>query len=171
MKRIGLLLTCIALVAVLTACAANSAPAPTPMPTTVPTLPPGPGMDGASPGPTDGALTTAAMTGAESSAFSKKANDAAAKISEVDSCVTAIIGDTCVVGVTFDGQYKGELTDRIRDMVSSRIQSAVPTVERVAVTSDPALTAQIGVVADKISSADALSGLTGDLNDVLSKIQ
>ena len=76
--------------------------------------------------PTDDAAMTAKMTGPQSAELSRKANEAAAKISEIDSCVTAILGDTCVAGVTFDAQYQGALTDRIRDMVASCIQSAVP---------------------------------------------
>lgn len=183
MKRIGLLLLFVCLVVALTACKAGSAPIPSPSPSMLPSAYPqvSPGLEGtpgigvtpgigASPVPNDRAMLTAAMTGPESSALSKKANDAAAKISEVDSCVTAIIGDTCVAGVTFDKQYKGELTDRIRDMVASRIQSVVPTVERVAVTNDPEIAAQIGAVAEKISKTDSLGDLAGELDAVIGRI-
>ncbi len=177
MKRLGLVLMSVALLVALSACAANATPTPTPSPmaTVLPTTSPMPGAtatDGLpDPSATDDAAQTSAMTGPESATLSKKANDAAAKISEIDSCVTAIIGDTCVAGVTFDPQYKGAMTDRIRDMVSSRIQSAAPVVERVAVTTDPELTAQIGAMAEKISKAGALSPLTGEFDSVLNKMQ
>ena len=172
-KRIGLLLLSIALVAGLSACAANSAEPPlaTPSPTLMPNVSPGTEGITPMPGATDGAMMTAAMTGPESSALSKKANDAAVKISEIGTCVTAIIGDSCVVGVTFDPQYKGELTDRIRDMVATRIQSLAPSIERVAVTSDPEIAAQIGNIAERISKTDALAELAGELDAVMGKIR
>ena len=170
MKRTGLLLMCLALALALTACAAATpAPAPTQMPTPMMT-PEITGTDEVNPTPTDEAALTAAMSGAESSALSKKANEAAVKISEIDSCVTAIIGNTCLAGITFDSRYQGALTDRIRDMVSSRIQSAAPAVERVAVTSDPEIAAQIGSVAEKINKANALGELTGEFDAVLGRI-
>ncbi|MCL1964327.1 MAG: YhcN/YlaJ family sporulation lipoprotein [Firmicutes bacterium] len=169
MKRFGLLLMCLALVLVITACAAAT---PAPAPIQSPMTSPMPGGTGElNPYPTDGAAQTAAMSGVESSALSKKANDAAVKISEIDSCVTAIIGDTCLAGVTFDPRYQGALTDRIRDMVSSRIQSVAPDIQRVAVTNDPELAAQINTVAEKISKANALGGLTGEFDTVLGRIQ
>lgn len=172
MKRIGLLLLCLLVGVMLTACATSAAPTPTPMTSPMNSMLPSmtPDVLG-TPAPTDGAQMTAAMTGTESAAFSKKANDATGKISEIGSCVTAIIGNTCVAGVQFDSQYKGELTDRIRDMVASRIQSAVPTVDRVAVTSDPEISTQISSIADQISKTDALGGLAGELDAVFGKIQ
>ncbi len=172
MKKIGLLILGVTLAAALTACSSNTPTAtPTPMVTTMPTM--FPGATGTNPmaSPTaTGEIPTLSMTGSESTALSKKANDAAVRISEIDSCVTAIIGDTCVAGVTFDTQYKGVLSERIVDMVTSRIQSVAPGVERVAVTNDPEIAAQIGTVAEKISKASALGELTGEFDAVLAKI-
>lgn len=172
MKKISLLVLCLMLVATLAACSANANPTPTLTP--MATATPMPGVtNGVNPNPTatDDAAMTAAMTGAESTALSKKANEAASKISEIDSCVTAIIGDTCVAGVTFDPRYQGAMTDRIRDMVSTRIQSAAPIVDRVVVTNDPEIAAQISTVAEKISKATALGDLTGELDAVMGMIR
>lgn len=172
MKRFGMLFLCASLVVLMTACAANANPTPSPSLAPTVMLTPMPGTtDGINPSPTDNIAATVSMTGAESSALSVKANEAAVKISEIGSCVTAIIGDTCVAGVAFDAQYQGELTDRIRDMVTSRIQSVAPTVERVAVTTDPEIAVQISTMADKISKANALGDLTGELDGILTKIQ
>ena len=172
MKTFGLLLMCLALALSLTACAA-AAPKPAPSHTPGAVTSPLPDVSGSpevNPSPTDNVAVTSAMTGTESAALSKKANEAAVKISEIDSCVTAIIGDTCLAGVTFDQRYQGALTDRIRDMVTSRIQSVAPGVERVAVTSDPEIAAQIGSVAEKISKAGALGELTGEFDTVLGRM-
>ena len=172
MKTLGLSLMCLALALALTACAA-AAPKPSPSPTTGAMTSPLPGVSGSPeifPSPTDHAAATSAMTGPESAALSKKANESAVKISEIDSCVTAILGDTCLAGVTFDPRYQGALTDRIRDMVTSRIQSVAPEVKRVAVTSNPEIAAQIGSVAEKIGKASTLGELTVEFDAVLGRM-
>ena len=163
MKKMSMLLVCLVMAAAMTACSANPgsvAPSESPSAYMSPTqTPASQALDEIGAAPTDDAE------------LSRKANEAAAKISEIDSCVTAILGDTCVAGVTFDAQYQGALTDRIRDMVASCIQSAVPVVERVAVTADPAIAAQINQMAEKISGADALAPLTEEFDGVLNSIQ
>jgi YhcN/YlaJ family sporulation lipoprotein len=170
MKKFGLMFLCLAMLVVMTACTSTPMPTPSASPSTKPVVTP-PVMGSPEANPSDDAQTTAAMTGPESTALSQKANTAAAQISEVGSCVTAIIGDTCVAGVTFDPQYKGALTDRIRDMVASRIQSVAPQVARVAVTNDPEIAAQINDVATQISQTDALGALTDDLDALVGRIQ
>ena len=170
MKKISLLILSLALLIGLSACAANSAPPQDQMnPITQSPLPGATSLEG-SPAPNDNAVATGAMTGPESSALSKKANDAATRISEINSCVTAIIGDTCVAGVQFDPQYKGLMTDRIRDMVTSRIQSAAPDLGRIAITADPQISAEINDMAEKIGKSNQLGELTGELNTLIGKI-
>lgn len=168
MKKISLIIFSLAMVIGLSACTAMTAP---PAPTTSPlpgatNLEPGFG----SPAPTEFTTVTTTMTGPESSALSKKANDAATRISEINSCVTAIIGDTCIAGVQFDPQYKGDLTDRIRDMVAARIQSAAPTVDRIAITSDPQIAMEISSMAEKIGKSNQLGELTSELNTLIGKV-
>jgi YhcN/YlaJ family sporulation lipoprotein len=171
MKKFGLMFLCLAMLVVMTACTSTPMPTPSASPTALMPVATPPVMGSPEANPSDDAQTTAAMTGPESTALSQKANTAAAQISEVGSCVTAIIGDTCVAGVTFDPQYKGALTDRIRDMVASRIQSVAPQVARVAVTTDPEIAAQINDVATQISQTDALGALTDDLDALVGRIQ
>lgn len=169
MKKTVLVILSLVMLIGLSACAANSAPMPEPMAFTPSPMPGATNLEG-SPAPTGNAATVAAMTGSESSTLSKKANDAATRISEINSCVTAIIGDTCIAGVQFDPQYKGEMTDRIRDMVTARIQSAAPALERIAITSDPEISSEINNMAEKISKSNQLGELTGELNTLIGKI-
>lgn len=151
--------------------------APSMMPTTMPgTSPaPGTGMDGTG-APNDAAATddaaqTASMTAQESAALSKKANDAATKLSEIGACVTAIVGDTCIAGVSFDGQYAGGMTERVRDMVSARIRAVAPAVTRVAVTSDAALVSQIAALSDKIAKSTTLDAVAGEFSGIMAQMQ
>ena len=172
LKKIGLILAALCVGASMTACSmmngATSTPAPT-MSMPAATMGATPTATGAMNG--DNAAMTAAMTATESAALSQKANAAAAQVSEIDGCVTAIMGNTCLAGVTFDKQYQGEMTDRIRDMVSARIQSVAPSVERVAVTHDPEIVAQIQSVADQIAGAKNLSDVAQGFDSVLDKME
>lgn len=181
MKKIALVLAALLVGATMTACSmanGGSTGAAIPSPSALATALI-PGQNRLTPESTDSmgmqtpdnAAMTAAMTTAESAALSKKANDAAAQVSEIDGCVTAIVGNTCLAGVTFDKQYQGEMTDRIRDMVASRIQSVAPSVERVAVTHDPALVAQIEDVANQIGTARNMGEVTERFDSVMEKMQ
>ena len=173
MKKYAFILMVLLIAVTMTACSVNNTTAaPSPTATMLPSVgTTAPGSVGAnSTAAANDSAMAAAMT-AESAALSRKANAAAAQVSEIDGCVTAIIGNTCLAGVTFDRQYQGGMTDRIRDMVSSRIQSVAPSVERVAVTGDAEIAAQINAVAEKIAAAGALSEVTPEFDGVLAKIR
>ena len=174
MKKYAFILMALLIAVTMTACSVNNTTAaPSPTATMLPSVgTTAPGSVGAnSTAAVNDSAMAAAMTAAESAALSRKANAAAAQVSEIDDCVTAIIGNTCLAGVTFDRQYQGGMTDRIRDMVSSRIQSVAPSVERVAVTGDAEIAAQINAVAEKIAAAGALSEVTPEFDGVLAKIR
>lgn len=173
MKKYAFILMALLIAVTMTACSVNNTTAaPSPTATMLPSAATAPGNVGANAtaAANDSAMA-AAMTAAESAALSRKANAAAAQVSEIDGCVTAIIGNTCLAGVTFDRQYQGGMTERIRDMVSSRIQSVAPSVERVAVTGDAEIAAQINAVAEKIAAAGALSEVAPEFDGVLAKIR
>ncbi len=65
------------------------------------------------------------------------------KLSEVKSAVVATMGDTALVGVTFDDAYQGTLTARITEMVTERVQSAEAALTNVRVTADQTLCEEI----------------------------
>ena len=66
----------------------------------------------------------------------KNVEDAIVQLSEVKEARVAINGDTALVGIRFDDAYKGEMTDRIREMIAGVVQKADPNIKTVAVTAD-----------------------------------
>jgi len=172
MKRFGTFALMLTLALTMTACsmspnAAEPSASPTSMASSLESI-----LDvTAHPRNTEEAAETAAMSAQESAALSKKANDAAGKISEIDGCVTAIYGDTCLAGVSFTEKYSGKMTDRIRDMVADRIRSVAPSVQQVAVTADPEVAAEISRLSEKIGAADKLSELSEEFSSVMQKMQ
>jgi Mn2+/Fe2+ NRAMP family transporter len=56
--------------------------------------------------------------------------------SEIQECSIVTAGNTALVGVVFTPQYKGEMTQRIRDMIAGEVMAADPSIQVVAVTSE-----------------------------------
>lgn len=56
--------------------------------------------------------------------------------SEIQKANIVTSGNTALVGVVFTPQYKGEMTQRIRDMIAGEVMAADPGIQVVAVTSE-----------------------------------
>lgn len=83
-------------------------------------------------GRNDNGLTTAE----DALSASKELRDAVQKLTEVDTAVAVAAGNTALVGVTLDSNYKGGVDDRLRAMVLDRAQAIHPGITAVAVTAD-----------------------------------
>jgi hypothetical protein len=57
--------------------------------------------------------------------------------SEIQECSIVTAGNTALVGVVFTPQYKGQMTQRIRDMIAGEVMAADPTIQVVGVTAEP----------------------------------
>lgn len=179
-KVVGLILLGTALLALMSGCASNpgnpmASPVPyqtdilnSPMPLVSPGLTMVPGM-GASPlpGVSPGATM---MTSAQAAQAAQKISDEVVKLSEVDKATTVIVGDTALVGVSFDAQYKGEVTTRIKDMVTARAKAAEPNIARVAVTADPDLLTRIQNLYDKIASGAPMGDVTAEFTETINRL-
>ncbi len=119
--------------------------------------------------PTQLAAVTAEPTAA-ASAFdwnsgSQNVEAAIEQLSEVENARVAIAGNTALVGVTFDNAYRGDMTERIRDMIAGVVKKADPSIERVAVTAAEDDVAKIFEVTDSIR-ADATKTFDNFRNDI-----
>ena len=54
--------------------------------------------------------------------------------SEIQESSIVTSGNTALVGVVFAPQYKGQMTQRIRDMIAGEVMAADPSIQVVAVT-------------------------------------
>lgn len=83
----------------------------------------------------DNMLNAGALSTAEDALkASKELRDAVQKLTEVDTAVAVAMGDTALVGVTFDSSYKTGVDDRLRGMILDRAQAVHPGIRSVAVT-------------------------------------
>jgi len=117
---------------------------PTPTPVPLVTNMPGAALPGATlaPGATlvpGGAAVPGTTTGVPGQPFdwATKATTIENRInmfSEIQESSIVTSGNTALVGVVFAPQYKGQMTQRIRDMIAGEVMAADPSIQVVAVT-------------------------------------
>lgn len=112
-------------------------PSPSILPSIAPVASPSPGVGTpttTAPGTTGAAITTMD----EAKKVSQDLETELEKLSEVSEATVVAAGDTAVVGLTFDSQYKGGLTQRITDMVNDRVGTVNTAIQNIGVTAQAA---------------------------------
>lgn len=102
----------------------------------------------------------------------KNVEDAIVQLSEIKEARVAIDGDTALVGVRFDDAYKGEMTDRIREMIAGVVQKADPRIKTVAVTADENDVNSIFDIAGKVASGagDVFEDFGEDIKKIVNNV-
>lgn len=93
--------------------------------------------------------------------------DKIGRISEIGNARVLVNGTTALVGVTFDEAYKGEMTQRIHDMIASEVQAVDPQVKVVAVTAEQEDVAKITELADKVQSGTPIAELEQEIDTIV----
>ena len=164
-KTIGtLLVLSLVCIGLFTACTSNAGTVPEPAPTTqsattapMATTSPEATMD-VMPAPTasaEPATVGAASTVADAQRLSDRVEDEVEKLSEVDEADAVVIGNIALVGISYDAQYQGGMTDRLKEMVTDRVEMTDKTITAVHVTDDATLRKSIAALNDMMDSADA----------------
>ena len=92
---------------------------------------------------------------------------AIARISEIAESRVVVANSTALVGVKFDNVYKGQLTERIRQMVAAEVMRADPTIQTVAVTSDAGDVQKVYQLSDQIRAGRTASELSQEINAIV----
>lgn len=182
-RKLLLTLVFILATAALTACSCSISPgaSPSPSPSALTATPSPTQSATASPSPMESAATTpgasAASPSPESSAQTGAALDLDAlaqeveKLSEVSLCDVVAEGDRAVVGLSFDAQYQGTLTDRIEEMVREKITGIESAVIHIAVTADPTLCTEIKNLAEEVQGKPMTEEQKTKFDELYEKIQ
>jgi hypothetical protein len=78
-----------------------------------------------------------------------------------------VTGNTALVGVVFTPQYKGEMTQRIRDMIAGEVMNADPSIQVVAVTAEPQDVATIQKLAQQQRSGASTDQLKTEVEGIV----
>ena len=188
LKRIlFLVMLVLTMVMLLTGCASNADTAPTADPKNMTGATQSPMQPGAIPQATDGGLLgdlgntigdalngrndAALSTSDDALKASQELRDAVQKLTEVDTAVAAVAGNTALVGVTFDNSYKGAVDDRLNGMILDRAAAIHPGITQVAVTSSAEEISQISSLYQMLQSGGAYATVKADLDNLAGKLK
>lgn len=118
--------------------------------------------DGTTTGTVNGALTPFDWANGAS-----RIEDAIARISEIGESRVVVVDSTALVGVKFDNVYKGQLTERIRQMVAAEVLKADPSIQTVAVTSDAGDVEKVYQISDQIRAGRTADELSDDIHAIV----
>ena len=138
------------------------------------TLAPG-AQNTAAASPSASFMPDATESAANETVFDWRANEAQVEdrinqISEIAESRVVVTGSTALVGVKFAPAYKGEMTERIREMVAGVVREADPAVQTVAVTAEQGDVDKVYGFADQIQSGKDGDSLAEDINRIVRNI-
>lgn len=90
-----------------------------------------------------------------------------AQISEISEARVVTTGDTALVGVKFDPAYRGEMTERIRQMVAAEVMAADPKITTVAVTADGDDVEDVYEISERSQLGKDLDTLKDDISEIV----
>ena len=158
MKKTWILLVISILgLALFSACASNAdtMPSPSPMASTTPSA-----MPQATQGPmvsiapaTEAPATPAGVNSIEDAQrVSDNVAEEVEKLSELDTAEAVVAGNIALVGVKYDAQYQGGLTERLTKMVEQRVETIDKTITAVHVTDDQAMMDKISKLREELNN-------------------
>ena len=89
------------------------------------------------------------------------------RISEISDSRVVVTNTTALVGVKFDNVYKGQLTERIRQMVAAEVMKADPSIQTVAVTSDGGDVQKVYQLSDQVRAGRTADELSQEINAIV----
>ena len=90
-----------------------------------------------------------------------------AQISEIREARVVTTGDTALVGVKFDPAYRGEMTERIREMVAAEVMAADPGITTVAVTADADDVEDVYEISERTTLGREMDTLKDDIQEIV----
>ena len=89
------------------------------------------------------------------------------RISEIADARVVVTNSTALVGVKFDNAYKGQITERIREMVAAEVLRADPNIQTVAVTASEDDVNKVYELSEQIRSGRTADELAAEINAIV----
>lgn len=197
-KSILVLLCLLALVTVLSGCAAGNAntlgakdspsvtmtpeqATVTPLNSIAPAttaMPADEGMGGAmGGGMTDNGMTgganaaaSNAMTPADAGKLAERISEAVERISEIEEAEAVVRDNRALVAVKFDDQYNAGLDERMKTQITETVQKIDNSLTEVEITDDSTLYGQAKSLAERIGKATGFDELADDIGDLWNRV-
>ena len=111
--------------------------------------------------------TMAAETAFDWTANAARIEAQIGQISEIREARVVTAGDTALVGVKFDPAYRGQMTERIREMVAAEVMAADPGITTVAVTADADDVEDIYEISERTTLGREMDTLKDDIQEIV----
>ncbi len=89
------------------------------------------------------------------------------QISEIAESRVVVTGTTALVGVKFTSAYKGEMTERIREMIAAEVKKADANIQTVAVTADEKDVEGVYSLSDQVRAGRTGDDLSAEINEIV----
>ena len=120
------------------------------------------------PGPTANYAPNATDgSGAQNGNGAADIEKAIGRISEISDARVVVTNSTALVGVKFDNAYKGEITERIREMVAAEVLRADPSIQTVAVTASEDDVNKVYALSEQIRAGRNADELSAEINAIV----
>lgn len=113
--------------------------------------------------------TTRDTRPAETMRVADNVADRVADLKRIDSATVTLLGRTAYVGVMFDKDYTGGMTDKVKDQVAKKVRQADPSVDRVFVSANPDFVDRTRDYARDIRNGRPVSGLMDSFRDLVQR--
>lgn len=147
-------------------------PGPAPVPAPGPAPAPRQGMPTPrrAPGP-EGTPRRTPGTGGDMTTRAEEIATMVAREDEIESATCVITGNTALVGVQFDDQYRGQLTDNIKQKIDRSVKQEDERINRVVVTADPDLVTRIETMFREVGRGRPITGFTREMQEMINRVQ
>ena len=98
----------------------------------------------------DASATSGANTVQDAKRVSERVKDEVEKLSELDDAEAVVAGSIALVGVEYNTQYQGGLDDRLREMITERVEMIDKAITTVHVTDDPEAVRKIATLYERL---------------------
>ena len=120
--------------------------------------------------PSESPMAQTSMTPAQAGQLAERISDAVERISEIDDAEVIVYDDRVLVGVEFEDQYNAGLDERMKQMITEKVQEVDKTLTRVEITNDETLYGQIKNFGERLGKATGFDELADDFGDLWNRI-
>ena len=120
--------------------------------------------------PSESPMAQTSMTPAQAGQLAERISEAVERISEISDAEVIVYDDRVLIGVEFEDQYNAGLDERMKQMITEKVQEVDKTLTRVEITNDETLYGQIKNFGERLGKATGFDELADDFSDLWNRI-
>ena len=120
--------------------------------------------------PSESPMAQTSMTPAQAGQLAERISEAVERISEISDAEVIVYDDRVLIGVEFEDQYNAGLDERMKQMITEKVQEVDKTLTRVEITNDETLYGQIKSFGERLGKATGFDELADDFGDLWNRI-